>query len=245
MLRPLRQTPANAPRPQNTDHAVLASAIVHRLAQVRAWIDDCGVTVTATDEQLTNCVIHALRTGGLDAFRAGVALNVGMNVPTNYALVKVLADIIQFVPEALRDETRLWVLAHGLRLPCKKGDEIEWLSPSGEPRAGKVIGTDNAFAACICEIASANGFPSGVAVRVLMESIYANCTQQRYDLETPVLGITYPDAPALAAANPGRGSETTLTGTSPGINLNEFDPQAYAAAKAAQTGGPDGPSFVA
>lgn len=238
MLRPLRQTPAHAPRPQPTDHAVLARAIGPRLAQVRAWLDESESPTTVDDDQLLNFLSIALRVGGGDPFRAGVALSVSAGFHTDYGLVKLLAEIMRYAPEAHRDVCRVWVVENGLRLPCKDGDEIEWLSPAGEPRAGKVVATDNAFAAVAVELASDAGFGSGVHVRVLMEQIFANRTQARFEPEVPVLGARYEDAPAIAAAHPGRASDTTLTGTSPGVNLNDFKPKAV---ERGAFGGGDGP----
>lgn len=240
MLRPLRPTPADAPRPHPTDDAVLESAIAPRLAQVRDWLTNSGSSVSVDDAQLTNCIAKAMKVGGNDPFRAGVALSVAAGFHTDFALVQALADIKQFIPEAHRDVTRRWVVENGLRLPCKDGDAIEWLSPQGEPRSGKVVACDNAFAAVAVEVASSDGHSAGVHVRVLMERIFANRSQRRYDLERPALGVTYDDAPALAAANPGRASEGALTGTSPGVNLNGWVAPQTAAAQ-----GFDGPNRVA
>lgn len=228
MLNPLRPAPTHAPRPHPTDEAVLTSAIAPRLAQVRQWMEVAGATVTADDAQLTNCIAVAMKVGGTDPFRSGLALSVAAGFPTDFALTQVLAEIAQRIPEAHRDVTRVWVVENGLRLPCKDGDEIEWLSPHGEPRAGKVVACDNAFAAVAVEVAADGGQSSGVHVRVLMERIFANRSQARFDPEVPVLGQTYADAPAMAAANPGRASDGALTGTSPGVNLNDFAPKRVA-----------------
>lgn len=226
MFQPLRPTPLHAPRPLPTDAPVLQAALTLRLPAIRAWLDASASTTNVTDEQLLNVLCAAMRVGANDPFHSSVALSLQAGFAPDYDLVKLLAEAAQFIPEAHRDVTRLWVIEHGLRLPCKDGDEIEWLSPAGEPRAGRVVASDNSFAAVAVEVASDSGHGSGHHVRVLMERIYANRTQSRYDPESPALGQSYEDAGAMAHANPGRASDGALTSTSPGVNLNDFKPHA-------------------
>ena len=85
-----------------------------------------------------------------------------------------------------------------------------------------------ALAAVVAEVASADGLTSGLHVRVLMESIYLNRSQRRYEPETPVLGRRYADAPALAARYPAQSEGLMRTSTVPGVNLNDFDPHKHA-----------------
>lgn len=220
MLQPLRQTPAHAPRPRLNDDQVLARAIDGRLAEVQAWLLSVGLAARADHDGYVAFAVKKALQDDVEPFRAAVFLAEKQGWPADLELGRILERLVYDLPDALRYQTRLWVVENGLRLPCKDSDAIEWLSPSGDPRSGKVIACDNALATALCEVAADGGEMGGLHVRVLMESIYANRTQQRWGQETPVLGQHYDDAPALGATL--RAKDYIPSGSFPGVNLNTF-----------------------
>lgn len=218
----LRPTPVHAPRPQVLDITVIARSIDGRRTEFEGWLAAAGLH--ASPEMVDFAIDTALRAGRFEAYRAARKLEDNLGWPADAPLVRLLDQVLTQLPALHREVTREWVLEQGYRVPAAEGDAIEWLSPEGEPRSGRVAAVAKLQGMAYCVIGDTDPADEQFHVRVPGEAIYANITQARYEIEEPVLGARYEDAPALAAAYEADGAA-----------------QAKAKAGAATTPAPQGP----
>jgi len=188
----LRPAPTNAPRPTALHFDVVSRGVRGAIIPIAAW---CAARIQVNEEAMVFAVATSIVRGGLDGFRSGCALREHFNWPVDYTLTRILHEITERLPSALKVETAEWVIRTGLRFPGAVGDKIEFIDESERRFAGEIMALEKSFAGAIVRLDKDDAL-----ARAFAEQVVANVTQGLYEEITPVLGARYDDAVALGAA---------------------------------------------
>ncbi|AXQ68516.1 hypothetical protein HOT99_gp101 [Caulobacter phage CcrBL10] len=230
----LRSTNPQDPRPTHVDRDVQVLAISTALPAILDW---ARLHQPGFDEaHAEHALIIALELGGADAFRMGVVLGTKFNWPVDYTLVRAMSAVVEALPTAYRAVTGRWVARTGIRFPAKEGDTIEFFSAAGKRLVGKVVGVSALTATAYVQPSNGTEF-TNPPIEIAAEAVVANVTQNRFTPETPILGATYVDAPALGRAAEAARAKMTAGAASPKTpppfpHLTDFRPD------------PDGPAIA-
>jgi hypothetical protein len=167
----LRQVHPGDARPEPLNEAVLARACTARMAEIKAWLSPRVLSIT--EDEIVFALTTAIGSAGADGFRAATVLKNEFLWPVDMELCLLVRDTVTAMAQALRAETRVWVLRTGMRFPAKSEDSIEFIDGVGKTRTGKVTGIDSALAAAFVQ--PFDGLiRAGGPTRVLAEQVMKN-----------------------------------------------------------------------
>lgn len=191
----LRPVPTGDPRPDLDSDSVLDRSLLLYADPLRDWARGKVPLNLIGEDGVLISLKAAIRNQGPDAFRVGWALKEAFNWPVNTDLVMLLHRCFLTLAESRRIEVAAWAVRCGMRFSGEKGDTVEWIDIVGDRKAGTVYGLVQKQAGAWVTRASDDAHEW-----VPAECLVGNITQSLYGEQPVILGATYEDAEALAAA---------------------------------------------